>query len=478
MMRIEKKKKSISKTFMSRLSLVQILASFYAFSAFVSVFLVVSFMYWFLQQHIKDDDRKLLEGKYKIIDEILSHHGADTERLKSEVGQTTGSNGPANFYVRILNGTEKILLETETMDKEVSIGFDCPVDNLYAVCVIRTKNQKLFHILSSSIKEYNGGRFRIIIGLDRTAEEQLVSDFREICFWILLSTLFTSLVIGYIITTKGMAPLKKIERAVVQISSETLSERLEVLTLPKELMTLALKFNGMMDRLENSFGQLNRFSADIAHDLRTPINNLRGGIEVALGRERTVDEYQDLLVSSLEECERISLMIDNLLFLARAEEPNARINLEVIHLFTELENIKDYFGSDMRESPIGIKVRVDESLVFQVDKGLFRRAIANLISNSLKHTIVGSITIFGWVIDSNLVIEVEDTGMGISEKDLPFVFDRFYRADAARSTSGSSSGLGLSIVRGIMDLHGGKATISSTEGKGTKVILSFPRQKF
>lgn len=458
-----------------KFSFVQILTSLFAVSAFSLVFIAVVFLYWTLGKHIEEDTKKLLQSRYAIIEEILRHHDVNADRLKAEVDGA--SHEIPGLYARLIDTSGKVIAETLDMGKELPTDFKCYESDEVAICAVRSFTNKSFHVLSSPVKEYYGGQMRVVLGFDQTREEVLLKDFRDVCFWLLLCTIFVSLILGFVITKKGTEPLRNITDAVTQISSENLSERLRTENLPSELKTLAIKFNEMMSRIENSFTQLNRFSADIAHELRTPINNLRGGIEVTLGRERSVQEYQDVLVSSLEDGERLSKMIDNLLFLARAEHPHARIVKESINVLTEVENIKDYFQTEAKDLPVAIEVRIDPSLNFPLDKALFQRAIANIVTNSLKHTERGEITICAWIIDSELVIEITDSGSGISEKDLPYVFERFYRADVARVTTGMSTGLGLAIVRGIMDLHGGTATAFSVIGEGTKIVLVFPNTK-
>jgi two-component system heavy metal sensor histidine kinase CusS len=202
----------------------------------------------------------------------------------------------------------------------------------------------------------------------------------------------------------------------------------------------------MLDRLEESFKRLARFSADIAHELRTPVNNLRREAEVALGKSRSAEGYREVLGSCLEECARLSRIIDSLLYEAAAAE--AGVTLRLI---------------------------CSDGMVANLDRTLFQRAVGNLVANALAHTPAGGIvTVAAGREDGAVTVNVTDTGCGIPEAHLPHVFDRFYRVDDARSTATGGVGLGLAIVKTIAGLHHGSAMIKSEVGKGTRVTLAFP----
>lgn len=258
-----------------KFSFVQILTSLYAISAFSLVFIAVVFFYWTLEKHVEEDTKKLLHSRYEIIEEILRHHHIDADRLKGEIDGV--SHKIPGLYARLIDADGVVIAETLDMGKELSSEFRCFEKEEYSSCFVHSRTEKSFHVLSSPLKEYYGGKLRVVIGFDQTREEMLIEDFRNVCLWILLSTIFISLILAFVITKKGTEPLRNIANSVAQISSETLNERLNTQKLPEELKTLAEKFNEMMGRIENSFSQLNRFSTDIAHELRTPINNLRGG---------------------------------------------------------------------------------------------------------------------------------------------------------------------------------------------------------
>jgi two-component system heavy metal sensor histidine kinase CusS len=261
-----------------------------------------------------------------------------------------------------------------------------------------------------------------------------------------------------------------------RISSSNLHERIRLEGYPFELAALAVTFNNMLDGLEESFERISRFSADIAHDLRTPVNNIRGEAEVALARARTVEEYRDVLGSCLEEAVRLSNLIGDLLFLARAESPLALLNRERTDLAQLLTRVREYYEASAADAGVSLTTTCPgEPVIAVMDESLMQRALSNLVSNAVAHTPSGgSIVMTAKTNSSNLHIEVSDTGIGIPADALSRVFDRFFRVDASRSQMFGGTGLGLAIVQTIALLHGGNVQISSKQGEGTRVTLSLP----
>jgi two-component system heavy metal sensor histidine kinase CusS len=260
------------------------------------------------------------------------------------------------------------------------------------------------------------------------------------------------------------------------ISSTNLRERILPEGYPLELASLANTFNQMLDGLEESFGRISRFSADIAHDLRTPVNNIRGEAEVALARARTADEYRDVIESCLEEAVRLSDLIGDLLFLARAESPLIDLRRERVDVGELLGGVREYYEASAADGGVSLTTAVaGEPVIAELDRTLLQRAVGNLVSNALAHTPSGGAVVLGTSVDLfTICIEVSDTGAGIPAEALPRVFDRFFRVDSSRSQGSGGTGLGLAIVQSIALLHGGKAEISSRPGQGTRVTLHIP----
>jgi two-component system heavy metal sensor histidine kinase CusS len=262
-------------------------------------------------------------------------------------------------------------------------------------------------------------------------------------------------------------------RALERVQPAHFNERIDPGRWPSELRPLAASFDDMLGRLEDSFTRLSQFSADLAHELRTPVGNMLGEAQVALTRERRPEEYRAVIESAAAECERLSGIIDNLLFLARAESAEQQVNGSVLNGHSAIEKIASFYEVAAEESRITITCS-GEADVF-ADSLLFNRAIGNLIENALRFTPKGGhIEISLRRVENGSEISVCDSGSGIAPEHLPRVFDRFYRADPSRSSRGT--GLGLALVKSIVDLHGGSVAIESTPGRKTTVTLIFPNK--
>jgi two-component system heavy metal sensor histidine kinase CusS len=313
--------------------------------------------------------------------------------------------------------------------------------------------------------------------MDRRLEKELQTAYRKNLFLVLAPALLLCAAVGYQIARRGIRPIHTITETARRIRPTNLSERITPDGLPAELLMLADTFNQMLDRLEQSFARLSRFSADIAHELRTPVYSLRGEVEVALGKPRSLEEYQEVLASNLEECGRLARLIDRMLFLARAENPETQVTQEQCDVGAELATVCEFYSLPATEAGVRLAVAVDKKVQGNLDRSLFQRAVGNLVANALAHTPAGgTVTLTATGDDASTRVEVVDSGRGIPAGHLPHVFDRFYRADPTRSSKNGSVGLGLAIVRSITELHGGAVEIASEVGRGTRVTLIFPRK--
>ena len=342
---------------------------------------------------------------------------------------------------------------------------------------MKGRNGRLFSVMSAAAAVGGSAQTDTMqIAIDVSQQEALLARYRQRFWVILLGTLVIFPLVGYQIAWRGIRPVREVATTARHISSTNLHERIQPEGYPSELASLADTFNEMLDGLEESFERISRFSADIAHDLRTPVNNIRGEAEVALARARTVDEYREVLGSCLEEAVRLSDLIGDLLFLARAESPLAHLHRESINVGELLSGIREYYEAPAADRGVSLSTVVPyEPVIAQLDRTLLQRAVGNLVSNALAHTPPGKSVVLGASVESAGVrIEVSDAGVGIPPEALPRVFDRFFRVDESRSQASGGTGLGLAIVQSIMLLHGGNVEIASTVGQGTQVTLRVP----
>jgi len=277
--------------------------------------------------------------------------------------------------------------------------------------------------------------------------------------------------IAIIVTRRGLRPLREMTQSLGRIGPDQLKERIGSTGWPRELQPLAIAFDQMLKRLDDSFTRLSQFSADLAHELRTPIANMLGEAQVALTRDRSAAEYRETIESTVAECERLSRIVDNLLFVARVDAAREPIARKQFDARAAVEKIADFYQTAAEDHHVTITCSGNGQIY--ADPDLFERAVGNLLENALRFTAEhGSIGVSVSKHNSDFEVAVHDNGSGISAEHLPHVFDRFYRAESSRGSDGA--GLGLALVKSIVDLHGGSAIIESNPGSGTTVKLKFP----
>lgn len=311
----------------------------------------------------------------------------------------------------------------------------------------------------------------IQIAQDRSADEAFIKKFGALLGIVLALGILAAAVIAISVTRRGLRPLAEMTDSLQRTGPTQLHERLGVPRWPTELQPMAAAFDGMLDRLEDSFTRLSQFSADLAHELRTPVANILGEAEVSLTRERTPDEYRQVIESCVAECGRLSRIIDNLLFLARAESADHQIQATSFDGRQAVEKIASYYETAAEERHIAITCQGQGQI--KAEPLLFGRAVSNLVENALRFAPDGGqIVIRLQAGADSSTVSVDDNGSGIPPEHLPRVFDRFYRVDSSRASAGS--GLGLALVKSICELHGGSASAASAQERGTTVTLIFP----
>lgn len=319
----------------------------------------------------------------------------------------------------------------------------------------------------------DGTHVTIVVARSLADRELLLRHYGFDVMHRLLAGWVVAMLLGYVLVRRALRPLKTMAAQASTISAHSLSTRLTTDNAPPELHALASALNDMLSRLDEGFSRVWRFTVDLAHDLRTPLGNLRGANEVALTRPRSTAEYQALLGSNIEECDRVSRMIESVLFLARADSPQFALQRTAFDVGEELQRIADYFEGVAAD--IGVDIRIDGTARLVADRELFRRAVSNLLSNALRYTPPQATIVLRVGSDQGMVsVAVENPGQGIPPEHIEKLFDRFYRVDPSRSDSAHSAGLGLSIVKSIMELHGGRVAAESTPGGLTRFALWFP----
>ena len=321
--------------------------------------------------------------------------------------------------------------------------------------------------------EVGGRGLKLLVMLDVTAHKAFFHTFSGWLWAALVLCALLSGLLGWLLVRSGLRPLREVTQVAASVSAKSLRERIPDDSTPAELQQLVQAFNAMLARLEDAFVRLSNFSADIAHELRTPLSNLMTHTEVALTRGRSLEQYQDNLHSNLEELQRMSRMIDDMLFLAKADNGLIVPDAKPVALEQLCTQLLDYYQLPADER--GVRFELTGAGTIQGDLAMLRRALSNLLSNALRYTPDGelvSVTIERRA--ECVTLAVTNPGVTIAAEHLERLFDRFYRVDPARREgSPSNAGLGLAITRSIIQAHRGDISCRSEQGR-TTFCLQFP----
>ena len=436
--------------------------------------------YSLVVRHASAEDNAVLADKISAL--RADFHESSSNAFAQELNARRGGEHSA-YWIRMVDSQGRTYAETPGMDQLLPpeifpppvFADEASADIQKSASAVRNlKNYrtgaKLFSLIA--LNDQSGGQvYTLQIAQDRSSDERVERDFAVLFIIVLSGGVLASAFIAVTVTKRGLRPLGEMTQSLGRVGPTHLKERVAPASWPRELQPLAIAFDDMLERLDDSFTRLSQFSADLAHELRTPIANMMGEAQVALTRDRTAAEYRETLESNIGECERLSRIVDNLLFVARvdaAREPIARKRFDAR---AAIEKIAAFYQTLADDHHVAITCSGEGQIY--ADPDLFERAVANLLDNALRFTPEnGSIEIGLRQRDGDFEVAVSDTGCGIAPEHLPRVFDRFYRAESSRSSDGA--GLGLALVKSIVDLHGGSAAIQSQLGQGTTVKLILP----
>jgi len=456
-------------------SLATRLTIWYACSAFALILMTTVSLYHSLVRNLNREEDLFLADRVQDVRDLLKDQPENPVALSEEVA---ANSRYVQVYVRVLTERGQTLVETPGMDQLLApSSFPQPVSadaDPGSGTDMMPRHGQSFRGLAVGPAGHDA---RVIqAALSQAKKQGVLTKYRKRLWRVLGIALFACALIGDQIARRGIRPVWEISQAVQRVRSTTLHERIPITRLPDELLALATIFNDMLARLEDSFTRLSQFSANIAHELRTPVNNLRGMTEVALRSARSPEEYRDTLGSCLEECVRLSRLIESLLFLARTEQARLPIQQEPLNIVEELRTVHEFYEAVAAEAGVTLILRAQRGLVTSLDRPLFQRAVGNLVTNAIAHTPKGgAVTLSAAKTPDGICVEVLDTGCGIPSEQLPHVFDRFYQVHPVGvSVESKGMGLGLAIVKNIVTLHGGSTTIASEIGQGTRVTMLFP----
>lgn len=353
------------------------------------------------------------------------------------------------------------------------------------------KVQKGFYFYSLKLK--NNARVRVLSGRVNIegkwlfirlirSEERILQDLNSFLRLMLLALPLAILIAGlggYLLAKKFLSPLDQMAEKARKIGEQNLQERLPVINPEDELGNLARAFNDLLERLQKSFERLKQFTSDAAHELRTPLTVIRSIGEVGLQDHKDIHHYRELIGSMLEENQRLTQLVDNLLFLSRADAGSFKITLNEIELFHFVRQTVEFIQALAEEKGQTISITGKKNVTVQADNTLLKQALLNLLDNAIKYSPENSLIEVHLKVDENdsVIIEVKDQGPGIPQEHLGKIFERFYRVDKGRSRQMGGSGLGLAIVRWAVEVQGGTIQVESQIGEGSTFHLVFPGRK-
>ena len=326
-------------------------------------------------------------------------------------------------------------------------------------------------LLSGEAQGPNGEPLTVIAGKVLTEREQMLASYRLRLYLAVGLGALLAFALGLVLLRRGLQPLRQLSAAVRGIDLRSLDQRLPASGTPAELLEPVQALNGMLARLDDSVQRLSQFSADLAHEIRTPLHTLLASNGQALNHPRSTAEYQELLASNMEEFERLKRMAENLMFLARAEQAERALDLQTLDLHGVGSELCEYFEALADDRQLRLENRLHGELL--ADQQLLQRALGNLLANAVRHADEGTPISLRRRDEAGVCwLQVHNHGPVIAPEHLGKLFDRFYRVDPSRAQPGDSGGLGLAIVQSIMLLHGGQVRVSS-DASGTVFELGF-----
>lgn len=307
---------------------------------------------------------------------------------------------------------------------------------------------------------------RFMIGIDTETFHETQHNLLIALIGLAIVGVLMASALGYWVARIGLKPLIKLSHEAQRLAPPLRAGRLRLSPLPPELEQFVDSFNSTLERVEQAYSRLESFNADVAHELRSPLTNLIGQTQVALTRGRSAEHYFEVLQSNLEELERLRSIINDMLFLASADQGNKATKLTSTSLADEVATTLEYLDFILEDAQV--QVRVSGDALVQIEVAHLRRALINLLSNAVQHTGPGQVIEVRIEVEEHQVsIGVANPGSPIASEHLPRLFERFYRVDASRSNSGNNHGLGLAIVKAIALMHGGDVFVRSDRGMNT-----------
>jgi heavy metal sensor kinase len=339
---------------------------------------------------------------------------------------------------------------------------------------VTTANQGIRLYATSFLNLFNDQTVVVVVGRLTTEITDVLHTFMYIIIFAMIGVIVLAGLGGLFLADRVLRPVERITKTAQKIEGSDLSQRIDVKT-DDELGRLAVTLNEMIGRLEESFSRQRQFTADASHELRTPLAIMQAEATLALSKERAPDDYRKALETISQESDHMSSVIGKLLFLARSDAGKEQLNFEDVDLKELIIGLAANIEAFAQDKGIKFTVDTKDDVNVSGDKVKLRQLFTNILENAVRYTPAdGKISISLLEKESNAVVSISDTGIGIPPEHLPHIFERFYRVDKARARADGGVGLGLAIAKIIAESHKGKIQVESEVGKGTTFIVSIP----
>ncbi|MEH6387122.1 MAG: heavy metal sensor histidine kinase [Pseudomonas profundi] len=451
---------------MSRLSLRGRMALLFVIVVTAVLTLAAISFDYFCRLHFERQDAQVLEGKVSALEMILTRGNSLDPDMISDIHRLIDTS--FGFAATIMVG-DRVVYSHHNLSEELALSLSPRQDDQWLIQV----GPNRYSGITERIKGWGGAEGRTIhLALNVTHRTHFFEMIRQWFIYTLVVSAVLSGALGFVLIRGGLKPISRLSRTSSTITANCLDTRISTESVPTELHELVDNFNAMLERLDQSFLRLSGFSADIAHELRTPLNSMLMQTEVALMKDRENADYKDILFSTLEELRRMARMVDDMLFLAKADNGMITPDFENHDLAAIASSVLDYYEYAADEKGIRLAMHRNGATQVSGDNLMLRRAISNVMSNAVRYGEEGT------TIDINISqagqwvqLNVSNQGPTIPPEHIDKLFDRFYRIDTARREGSTlNAGLGMAITRSIVEAHKGSIGCHSAESVTTFTV--------
>jgi heavy metal sensor kinase len=378
------------------------------------------------------------------------------------------------FFVRLVEQSTGRIIETSTVNDVPVSTISQSIDQSYET--VHTANSDTMRIFT--VRLHQNPQFAIQVGVSLNGMLDTQEQILRLLVGVFIVTVALSVASGWFVGTRALLPIRGITRTAQEINARDFDRRLDLHTSDDELKQLMRTFNDMLDRLQRAFQQQRQFTADAAHELRTPLSIMQTGLDVMLSQKRTVGQYQTSLESVREEVQRLTQLANSLLMLARADAHELPLHWQWFDLSLLLETVLDQLSLLAKEKHIQMERNITPRLELYADEDRMIQVALNLLENALKYAPQGgTVHVDATRIRHTIQFAVGNTGAAIPQNELAHIFDRFYRADPSRNRERGGFGLGLAITKQLIELQGGTILVESSEQTGTIFTVRFPMRE-